>query len=500
MSVKTPEKDQLSRVLEIIQEIAEKSDDGDYIYRGEPEYYDDVSSTLYRKHSTITNAEHFSIEIVQEEILKASKRYTSKIDDLEILTELQHYGGSTNLIDFTSDCHIALFFACESSLEEDGRIILLRRTNPDIVKPQSSVTRIITQKSIFVQPPDGFIKPDHIINIPRDLKQHVLNHLRRYHGISTETIYNDLHGFIRHQDVHQSAYVEFYTGFTLQNKNEYFTAIEHYNEAIKLNPQHVASYNNRGAAYYILDEYDRAIENYDKALDMDPNQALTYNNRGLSYYKLDAYDKAIEDYDEAIDRDPNHAGFYNNRGNAYVEKHMYDRAIEDYDKAIGLDPNAIIAYNNRGLAYYRLNAHDQAIEDYNKALALNPDYAECYSNRGNSYFQKDLYDQAIKDFDKAIDLNPNSAGFYTNRGNVYCRKCMYDRAIEDHSKAINLNPNDAAFYSNRGICWLHFKKWQEAEEDLNIAKNMGMDIVAEVRNEQGIDFPLPENIRNLLMP
>ena len=33
-------------------------------------------------------------------------------DELEILTELQHYGGTTNLIDFTTDYLIAIFFAC----------------------------------------------------------------------------------------------------------------------------------------------------------------------------------------------------------------------------------------------------------------------------------------------------------------------------------------------------------------------------------------------------
>ena len=92
MNGNTPQKDQLSRVLKRIQEIIEKSADGDYIYRGEPKCYGKVSSTLYRKHSKIST-EHFSIEVVQEEILEAAKRYTRETDDLEILTELQHYGG-----------------------------------------------------------------------------------------------------------------------------------------------------------------------------------------------------------------------------------------------------------------------------------------------------------------------------------------------------------------------------------------------------------------------
>ena len=103
-----PQNDSLSEVLEIIREIAEKSAGGDYIYRGEPECFEKVSSSLYR-HTDI-EAEHFDIEIVQKEILNKAKKYTHEKDEFEILTELQHFGGKTNLIDFTTDYLIALFF------------------------------------------------------------------------------------------------------------------------------------------------------------------------------------------------------------------------------------------------------------------------------------------------------------------------------------------------------------------------------------------------------
>lgn len=39
--------DILNKVLEKVQEIKGIADDGDYIYRGEPEHYDKVSSGLY---------------------------------------------------------------------------------------------------------------------------------------------------------------------------------------------------------------------------------------------------------------------------------------------------------------------------------------------------------------------------------------------------------------------------------------------------------------------
>ena len=483
--------DQLNSVLEKIQEIVQISANGDYLYRGEPECYDKVSSSLYRKHSDI-EAENFDIEVVHKEILDAAKRYTTQTDDFEILTELQHYGGATNLIDFTTDYLIALFFACDGSdfLNEDGRVILLQKTrkiNEQVKFPQNPINRVIAQKSIFVQPLRGFVEPDHVINIPKDLKQPILNHLQKYHNISTNTIYNDLHGFIRYQNVHQSAYAEFFAGLTSQNKKDYSKAIKHYSNAIKLNPQMAEAYCNRGLAYSKKGKVERAIKDYNKAIELDPNDVSTYNNRGnayrrkgkvhlaiedynkaidlnqdyvaaynnrgIAYQDKGMFDRAIADYNKAIELDQNDAEVYNNRGNAYQKKGMFDRAIADYNRAIDLNPDYASAYNNRGIAYRTKGEIHLAIENLNKAIEIKPDYAEAYNNRGIAHFSTSAYDRAIADYNKAIKIKPDYIAAYNNRGNAYSRKGMFDRAIKDYNKALYLNPKLAVAYKNRGITY-----------------------------------------------
>jgi tetratricopeptide (TPR) repeat protein len=321
---------QLSRALKKIQEIAEKSADGDYIYRGEPKHYDKVSSSLYRKHSDI-EPKHF--KIVQDEILKLAKRYTSENKPFEILAELQHYGGATNLIDFTSDYLIALFFACEGSdfRYEDGRVILLKKTkeiNGQIGLPQNPKNRVIAQKSIFVQPPSGFIKADHIVNIPKDLKQPMLDYLRKCHGIYIETIYNDLHGFIKYQNVHQSAYTELYIGRTDQSEKRYTQAIEHYTKAIEINPQMAFAYYNRGNAKSDMKNYEEALKDYKTAIQLFPDYSESFFNRANTNADLYRFQEAIDDYDEAIRLGSENAIF--NKGNALVCTGRFDEALQCY--------------------------------------------------------------------------------------------------------------------------------------------------------------------------
>ena len=232
MNVPDPSKSQnhLNAVFAKIQEIAAKSSDGDYIYRGERKRHQKVSSSLWRECSKTLGTEQFDIQAIQDqmlEVVKSYTRYTPETEDFEILTELQHYGGQTNLIDFTTDALIALFFACDGPHKTRGRVILFQITEESITKygvkePRNPQTRVMAQKSIFVQPPKGFIEQDQYktITIAGNLKQPMLDYLRKHHGISTRTIYNDLHGFIRNRSIHQETYIALYRGATQPREDD----------------------------------------------------------------------------------------------------------------------------------------------------------------------------------------------------------------------------------------------------------------------------------------
>jgi len=188
----------------------EKSSDGDYIYRGEPEHYEEkpyfgkVSSTLYRGGPEAFDSERFNLIRSQDETVREARNHIHVYEkkDFEILTELQHFGEKTNLIDFTTDYHIALFFACDGSHDKDGRVILQKRESGDYQSkiPPETIKRVESQKSILLQSPKGFITPDVEVIIPKELKLSILNYLEKHHDISTKRIYKDIHGFIKWLD------------------------------------------------------------------------------------------------------------------------------------------------------------------------------------------------------------------------------------------------------------------------------------------------------------
>ena len=451
MSNQTNHENQTPTIKDIINTIESKTADGGYIYRGERKlhkehpYYGKVSSNLWREYGI--DHEDFDIEVIQKELLNAAKKHIGQLpqdyrvdytaledadeaNDFEILTDIQHYEGKTNLIDFTTDYFIALFFACDGSPNEEGRVILQKT---DLIKnwikhPQNPRHRVIAQKSVFVRPPRGFIEPqgDDIVIIPKNQKQSMLQHLRKFHGISTETIYNDLHGFIRNQDIHGDVYTHFCRGIAYGNRGdeatdskekqkEYKEAINHYTKAIELKSDFLEAYYNRGIAYINKDDLNSAIQDFNTAIELNPSLAEAYYNRGFLYNSKGDSDTAIKDFDTAIHLKPNYMEAYNNRGNSYNSKGDFDTAIKDFDTVIQIDPNSIEAYNNRGSSYCDKGNFDLAIQDFNTAIRLEPDHAVAYNNRGFAYSRKGDFDTAIKDYRKSIELDPN---YTTARNNL----------------------------------------------------------------------------------
>ena len=532
-------------IQDIIQEIETKSANGNYIYRGENKYYEKVASTLYRECQEVADV---GMDSIQKQMLYAAQdydinrlgqsrsqqfywmwgggynplEYTER--QFEILAELQHWGGETNLIDFTTDYRVALFFACDGSYNRDGRVIVQDQKAMKSItwNPTEPTHRIEAQKSVFVRPPEGFIQPnsEDIIRIPKNLKVPLLKHLvRQDPPITHKTIYNDLHGFIRLQSRYRDAFVKFYiahdyekqgdtTGTPQARQENYKKSIKFYKDTIALMPNLIMAHIRCGIVYDKSEDFDAAIACFNQALDWEPDNGMAYCSRGTAYGRTGKTDKAIEDLNKATELDPESAGAYLNRGNVYLLKGDVNSAIEDYTKATELEPELAETYIGHGNVYLLKGDVNSAIEDYTKAIELNPNLAEAYIGRGMAYIQKGDFDQAIQDCTQAVQIKQDYVEAYNNRGLTYMKKGDLDQAIRDYTQAIQLKPDYAEAYNNRALAHEIKGNWEKAKADLTAARDMGMDIIAKFQSTFGSvanferisGIQLPADIAALLTP
>jgi tetratricopeptide (TPR) repeat protein len=196
----------------------------------------------------------------------------------------------------------------------------------------------------------------------------------------------------------------------------------------------VGYYFNRAQIHFRNGAYDWAIEDFSAFIRLNPNSVAAFNERGLSYAKKGEYDRAIADYTEAIRLDRVSVLPYINRGSAYEKKGELDKALSDFRAAgsttasedIKRVERAIVkALNDRGLSYAKKDEYDRAIADYTEAIRLDRGSALSYSNRGSAYEKKGELDKALADFREAQNNGSTTASEDINR---------VERAIESLRK------------------------------------------------------------------
>jgi tetratricopeptide (TPR) repeat protein len=153
--------------------------------------------------------------------------------------------------------------------------------------------------------------------------------------------------------------------------------------------------------------YDQAIDDYNQAIQVEPNYAAAYNNRGRSYYAQGDYDRAIADFNQAITLDPNYADAYNNRGRAYYAKGNLDRALADYNQAITLAPEFPLAFNGRAYVYLAKKDYERAYTDARKAISLWAREATWYIATAEIFLSMGNNTRAIADLEYALKMFPN---------------------------------------------------------------------------------------------
>ena len=459
----------VEKIVDSIIENWNNSSNSNLIYRGTCKKFrkkDDVNSSIYRYYNKHVLFETDSIlsplELEKQTVASARRLFSPNTEVIEILTELQHFGGDTALIDFSRNIMVALFFACNGEFDKDGEVIiseiknysLLKTINyeseltgPYIIEPimtDRSQVRALAQSSIFVYAPKGYIDREicEFVLINKDSKKPILEYLRGVHNISVETMYNDLPGFLSIEERFKKVDEYHFRGILYWKDKKYGKALKSIEASINREPERASSYSNRGAVKHSMKRYEEAIQDFEKAIHISPNSSGAYHNRGLVKYDMGRYKEAIHDYDTAIHIRPDHANTYYHRGCSKYKEKDYQGAIHDYDTAIHIRPDKAGAYYNRGLAKHAMKRYEEAIQDLDEAIRIDPDHAYGYNYRGLAKHAMKRYEEAIQDFDEAIRLDPNFATAYDNRGQAYKALGQDEAAEKDFRKAEKLHEQE----------------------------------------------------------
>ncbi len=149
--------------------------------------------------------------------------------------------------------------------------------------------------------------------------------------------------------------------------------IKRCSQDLQKDPCNYEALRYRGIALSLLGQHEDALEDFDYALMIKPDHDRLWNNRGNALSSMGRNQEALESYERCIEINSKHNFVWNNRGVVLRDLSQHQEALESYERCIKINPNWDPVWFNKGLVLKDLNRYEEAIESFDHAIKINPD-------------------------------------------------------------------------------------------------------------------------------
>lgn len=196
------------------------------------------------------------------------------------------------------------------------------------------------------------------------------------------------------------------TGAANRQARTWRSAESLYRYALTVDPNNFLAHNNLGVVLRDTDR-DTAVQAFEEALRISPNFVEAYLNLGAIYLEQREPGKAIALYERALAVNADNVDVHFNLGRASSMKGDIERAIDSYERAIELDPQRAIAYSNLANVLARSGRFGEAEPYYVEALRIDPDNPITHLNMASCLLETGRIDGSIEHLEIALRLDPS---------------------------------------------------------------------------------------------
>ncbi|MGA7106720.1 MAG: tetratricopeptide repeat protein [Terracidiphilus sp.] len=285
-----------------------------------------------------------------------------------------------------------------------------------------------------------------------------------------------------------------------QQQNDNATAIQKYQEMIRIAPHLAAAYNNLGMLYFNEQQYDKTVEVLKRGLRVNPEMPSASAMMGMSYFQLGDNEKAESALRAAMRGNPNddqvemtlcrvllneskldEASTYLNR---FLERHPKDQNAwyllgktylqlsEDALKKINeIDPDSVVAHEIAGEIDASMHNYDLALVEYKKAIDKAPHQPGTHMHMGDAYWNIGKWESAETEFKSELENDPNNCMARWKLANSMLEANQSaDEAVKQLNQSIEHCPTLMQAHTDRGRALIRLEKQSEALPDLLMAE------------------------------
>jgi tetratricopeptide (TPR) repeat protein len=145
------------------------------------------------------------------------------------------------------------------------------------------------------------------------------------------------------------------------------------------------AWSNLGILAARAGDLNGAIELFERALKIDPDHAIALENLGSAYRQQKNWPEAERALKRALALIPEDTEANYSLGMVYAEQNDTARASQYLERALAARPDYPAALNNLGIVYLRAGRRAEAIERFKESIRVAPEYDQSYLNLARLY-------------------------------------------------------------------------------------------------------------------
>ncbi|XP_017003745.2 stress-induced-phosphoprotein 1 [Drosophila takahashii] len=168
--------------------------------------------------------------------------------------------------------------------------------------------------------------------------------------------YRKLENFKQAKVYYEKAMSEHRTPEIKTSLSEVEAKIKEQERTAYINPEKAEEEKEQGNHFFKKGDYSSAVKHYTEAIKRNPDDPKLYSNRAACYTKLAAFDLGLKDCDTCIKLDEKFIKGYIRKGKILQGMQQQSKAQAAYQKALELDPNnaeAVEGYRQCSMNFQR---------------------------------------------------------------------------------------------------------------------------------------------------
>jgi tetratricopeptide (TPR) repeat protein len=250
-------------------------------------------------------------------------------------------------------------------------------------------------------------------------------------------------------------------GDIYRSRADYTKAADHYESAVKLNPEEFTSRYELALSYQLLNRLQDAAAGYLRALDLKPKDLNSTMNLALVYLALNQSDDALKFMQDAVAIDPQSALAHCNLGVVLDSRGDLSRAELEYRRSMELDDQNPATLMNLADNLIHQDRGTEAVGVMQLAIKI-ADTTAARKRYGDALVLAGRDDDAFRQYQEALRRNPSYWQALNQAGMIQIRKYIAGatlnesqrlQAVDFWQKSLGLRPDQPAIQALVAKWW-----------------------------------------------